>query len=277
MFSPKLKALFQLLRWRNLLVIVLTQALLFLVLGSSALAWRMSFSTLLLAAAGYLINDLLDLAIDRRNRPDRPLPSGAFNPPAVQMAYWWINVIALLLVYDAPRLLLLHAFCFLGLWAYSRYWKRQPGWGNIAVALFCALVVWEWLLLPLSSDYSIVLGIYGGFAFFANLIRELVKDQEDALGDAAEGVRSLPIVYGKAKSKLIGFGQGLLLLIFEIGITFYYWQQRPIFAIYSLFLSLPLLFLLKKGLKAKDKADFSRLSSYWKAYMLLGLCLLLLW
>lgn len=277
MSNPTIKAFLQLLRWRNLLVIALTQGLLFFVLGSSALAWRMAASTLLLAAAGYFINDLLDLAIDRRNRPDRPLPAGRFSPTAVQAAYWWLNVVALVLLYDAPQLLLLHTFCFLGLWAYSRYWKRRAGWGNIAVALFCGLVVWEWLLLPLSQEYRALISIYGTFAFFANLIRELVKDQEDALGDAAEGVCSWPVVYGKAKSKLIGFGQGLLFLIFEVGIVIYYWQQQPLFAIYTLCLCFPLLFLLERGLKAENKADFSRLSSYWKAYMLLGLFLLLLW
>src|SRR3954464_2034741 len=43
-------------------------------LGSLAMA--------LLAAAGNMHNDVIDLPIDRINRPDRPLPSGRISPRA---------------------------------------------------------------------------------------------------------------------------------------------------------------------------------------------------
>lgn len=270
-------AFIELLRWRNLLVVALTQGLLFGLLGIETLALRMAASTLLIAATGYLINDLFDLAIDRRNRPNRPLPSARLQPQSVRKAYYLLNGLALLLIVDNLSLLLLHSLCIAGLWAYSYRWKRQPGWGNLAVALFCGLVVWEWLLLPQSSGYGLLLFLYGGFAFFANLIRELVKDLEDAEGDAAEGAQSWPIRYGKKSSRRLGLLQGVLFLGFELSLAFYFWPQRPFFATYLLLLSLPLLYLIWQGWRARQKTDFSQLSLYWKGYMLLGLFLLLLW
>src|SRR4051812_44022196 len=47
--------------------------------GAAALG---SLAMALLAAAGNMHNDVVDLPIDRINRPDRPLPSGRIAPGA---------------------------------------------------------------------------------------------------------------------------------------------------------------------------------------------------
>jgi 4-hydroxybenzoate polyprenyltransferase len=53
--------------------------------GWWALGW-VSLSSLLLYMAGLASNDYFDLEEDRRDRPDRPLPSGAVNPAAALTA-----------------------------------------------------------------------------------------------------------------------------------------------------------------------------------------------
>ena len=45
-----------------------------------------------------------------------------------------------------------------------------------------------------------VLGIYTGFAFVLTWMREIVKDMEDHIGDAAEGCVTMPIRLGLQKS-----------------------------------------------------------------------------
>ena len=52
-------------------------------------------------AHGLLVNDLADLTEDRRERPDRPLPSGAARPRTVLIAAVVLAVLALLLCWAA--------------------------------------------------------------------------------------------------------------------------------------------------------------------------------
>jgi len=44
--------------------------------------------------------------------------------------------------------------------------------------------------------------LYGGFAFIVSLIREVVKDIEDEVGDRKYGCRTMPIVWGINSSKV---------------------------------------------------------------------------
>src|ERR1700748_2617573 len=82
-----LGAFFRLIRWPNLVFIFLTQLLfyyLILVPGARhglvmpvpvklvpALFFLLSFASVLIAAAGYIINDYFDLNIDLVNKPDK--------------------------------------------------------------------------------------------------------------------------------------------------------------------------------------------------------------
>src|SRR5689334_18193251 len=71
-------AFFRLIRWPNLLFIILTQLLfyycvyqpLFPVSQPRRLAWLIAASVLI-AAAGYIINDYFDLNIDQINKPEK--------------------------------------------------------------------------------------------------------------------------------------------------------------------------------------------------------------
>jgi UbiA prenyltransferase family len=48
--------------------------------------------------AGMVLNDVLDLAVDRRERPERPLPSGRIAPPAAMAAVVALFVVGLALL-----------------------------------------------------------------------------------------------------------------------------------------------------------------------------------
>ncbi len=86
MKSDKILAFFRLVRWPNLVFIALTQSLFYfcIVIPSFYQGFPyhenilkpehfvlLSLSSVLIAAAGYIINDYFDLNIDRINKPDK--------------------------------------------------------------------------------------------------------------------------------------------------------------------------------------------------------------
>src|SRR5690349_3600541 len=89
----------------------------------------------LLAAAGNVHNDVLDLEADRVNRPDRALPSGRVSPRAAALG---AILLALAAFACAFALDAVHGFLTLGmgllLFLYNLVLKRLPLLGNLAVA-----------------------------------------------------------------------------------------------------------------------------------------------
>ena len=84
--AQQIRAFFQLIRWPNLVFIAITQVLFhFFVVVPSAqgevysfplrlttpLLYLLCFSSILIAAAGYIINDYFDINIDEVNKPDK--------------------------------------------------------------------------------------------------------------------------------------------------------------------------------------------------------------
>lgn len=158
--------------------------------GSAALG---ALSMALLAAAGNAHNDLLDLAADRINRPDRPLPSGRLAP---RTAAWTAGLLyaaafaaALPLGFPAVNLVLGMGILLAG---YNLRLKALPLLGNLAVALLCALAVY----LPEVPGRPLYTAIPALFAFLTTVAREIAKDAEDLAGDRAVGWRTFPIACG---------------------------------------------------------------------------------
>jgi 4-hydroxybenzoate polyprenyltransferase len=173
-----------------------------------------------LNAASNALNQYHDLEIDRRNKPDRPLPSGAIEPRTGRRFAFVLYVCAILptwliVVYPRSTLLdratapILEHECFfvylVGMvltFVYSDpAWgrtKRFGVWANVTIAVprGCLLKVAGW---------SMVAGVlrlepwYIGTIFFLFLLGATTsKDFSDMEGDAAHGCRTLPIRHGVA-------------------------------------------------------------------------------
>ncbi len=152
---------------------------------------------LLITAAGNVINDYHDAAIDAINRPDRPIPSGLITEKEALIYAVILFLVALLLgVVFAPLPLIVIAIVnSLLLWFYASHLKGMPLLGNLAVSYLAASIFlfggalfgWEGVLenLPVA-----------GATFGVMLARELIKDAEDMPGDQAQGARTMPIQYG---------------------------------------------------------------------------------
>ncbi len=290
-------AFFKLVRWPNLIFIVLTQLLfyycIYLPLYQSEkiylLVWLV-LASVFIAAAGYIINDYFDLNIDKINKPERNVLNTIINR---RWAIVWhlllslmgIMATAMAVGFSKWYLIIANIVCVALLWLYSTSFKRQLLIGNIVISLLAA---WTVLILffaqvpfneAFNSKNEITLKffrlafLYGGFAFIISLIREAIKDIEDREGDAQYGCKTLPI-YAGARAAKIYISIWMVVLIASLFILqLYIMQFRWWFAIaYSIiFIIGPLCYLLNQLMKAQVVKDYSRLSSLTKTIMLTGI------
>lgn len=192
------------------------------------------------------------------------------------------------------------AVSVIGLWFYSTSFKYQFLSGNIIISLFTGMAPFMVALFEIPKviqTYNARLTLqqynegsaitttillwaaaYGVAAFGLSLIREITKDMEDVEGDKEYGCRTIPIVLGIKKAKVI---TSVLIIIFMAGIGYFQQKQLIIKDKYSFsyflgFIQLPLLFLLLRILTAKEKKHFHTASTLIKFIMLAGICYLFL-
>jgi 4-hydroxybenzoate polyprenyltransferase len=289
---------FKLIRWKNLLMIFLTQFIVkYLVIdlirlddsighGNSPLVFLcLSLSTILIASSGYLLNNIVDIKTDIiNNKMDSITIIKDSN--ALLKIYYAFNLLALFLS-TIPTLFsenfinyLIFPFTILLLFIYSKYLKSTVLLGNILVSILSALSI---ILIPLfesthvdyvSLDVFNVILIYSIFAFLVSMMREIVKDIEDIEGDFSTGLVTLPIRYGKEIAKKIAllFGVGTLLVI-----AYFLYPKRYDEAGFYYVLSIGIV-LFSLGIismlfiyKAQSKKDYSRSSLFLKIWMLVGI------
>jgi len=214
----------KLIRWPNLLIIFLTQFLVWLcIIGPAVwgetylIHWKnfllLTLSTLFIAAAGYVINDYFDIRIDAINRPEKVVLETSIHRRNAILLHIFLNVLGLLLALKVAhqagqyQWLLLQLGTIVLLWFYSTQFKRQFIIGNLVVAMATALSIQVPAIYePALRAYSFLdifsanplnpLWLIAGYTFFAFMLtwmREIVKDMEDHIGDEAEGCETMPI------------------------------------------------------------------------------------
>jgi 4-hydroxybenzoate polyprenyltransferase len=258
------------------------------------------FSTLSIAAAGYIINDYFDTQVDWINKPRKVVVGVSVDRRTAMTLHWVLTLIGVgigiyLSIYIG---LVTLSFVFLItsglLWFYSTTYKRQFLVGNLTVAFLTGLVplVVIFFELPLlNREYGAILLQYNTsfnyilmwvvsfsvFAFITTLIREIIKDAEDFEGDRAYGMKTLPIVLGTGWTKailsilILGTVAALIWLLVKF-ILFSASDPDFISLTYIVgFIVLPLFVLLSMVLTASTKKDYHRASIMIKLIMLLGI------
>ena len=299
----------QLIRFPNLLIVVLTQYLLqylilipaFHVANLNPLLDHFHFfilvlSTLFIAAGGYIINDIEDQEIDLLNKPDKVIVGKYISFENSKKLYWGITFLGFVIsvylaiyVANLPLVLIYPSAVFL-LYIYSKSLKKSVLWGNIIVSIFCGFVAGiilfaeranYWKLQEINSQLgnriTLIFSAYLLFAFFSTMFREIVKDIEDRAGDLKNGCTTLPIVYGEVVAKKVAYFFAIILLI-----LLNYWiylrsldgpSVDLIFFIGGIIL--PLLFAIFKLKMAISKHQLHQVSSLAKYIMLSGILYLL--
>lgn len=292
-----LLAFFKLIRWPNLFFIALTQLLfyfcVFHVNGDTGhtLFYFLIAASVLIAAAGYIINDYFDLQIDSINKPEKVVVDKIIKRRWTIVWHWMLSGAGILIsAYIAWKtavwiILFANTGCVLLLWVYSTTFKKRVLSGNVIISALTAWVIFvvyfyvmflfrqKGAIGAASNTFLKFTILYAGFAFIVSLIREVIKDMEDVQGDAAHNCRTMPIVWGIPSSKvftavwiIVAIGGLLILQIFA-------WQASWWWIIvYSVMLViLPLVFVLRKLYQAKEAGDYHQLSSWMKFIMLTGI------
>ena len=174
-------------------------------------------ATLCLTAGGNVINDIFDVDTDRINKPEKILVGKHISESSAYTSFVILNVIAVGIGFYLSNSIGKPGFSavFISisaiLYIYASYLKRSIVIGNIVISLlvgFVILVVAIYDLMPAitvqnmpiqSRVFKIMLD-YALFAFAINLIREMVKDQQDINGDHNAGIQTLPILLGKKRT-----------------------------------------------------------------------------
>jgi 4-hydroxybenzoate polyprenyltransferase len=228
----------------------------------------LTISTVLIAAAGYIINDYYDVKIDYINKPERVVIGKNITRRFAIMFHVLLSVTGIAIgLYLSWQLAAINALSVFLLWLYSNYLKRLPFIGNLSVAVLTALAIYVVDVLYRTQNSLVV--IYAVFAFFMTLVREIIKDIEDLKGDNTFGCKTLPIVLGIRKTKGIIY---LIIVFFSVSVlVLNYWYEALPFQYYLIFLFAPVLWLLFRLFRADMKREFSQLSTFCKVIMLLGI------
>lgn len=249
-------------------------------------------STVLITAAGYVINDYFDIRTDLINRGKIIVG----NTITRRMAMFYHNIFNILGVaggfYVSARI----GYFWIGtvfiivsglLYFYSATYKRKFLIGNLIVAFLTAMVPMLVVLYDAPAIYyhysyttvsfpgvAILFYWVGGFALFAfltTLTREIIKDMEDLEGDAALGRRTLPVSAGMVASKTVVVTlTGITLLLLYL-----VWSQHLsdniTLAYIIVLITVPFMMVIYKVITGKEKEKLHTASRLMKLIMLSGI------
>ena len=251
-------------------------------------------ATILLTAAGYVINDYFDTKTDLLNRPDRVIVGKTISRRIAMTIHIILNVLGIGFGFyvsfsiGMPYLGFVFALVTGLLWFYSTTYKRQFLIGNILVAFLTSLVpfmVAVFEIPPLLQNCNEILSSYqtsllhivywiGGFSFFAfmtTLIRELIKDMEDFEGDRLIGRKSMPVVLGLRGTTFIIIALIAITIIALLWVYLIYLTDNLTLAYMVIGLILPLVFLVFLLIKASSQKGYHFASIFSKFIMLAGM------
>ncbi len=278
---------------------ILNQNQLELELGN-ALFGLIVLSTVLIAAAGYIINDYFDVKTDTINHPDTVVVDRVIGRRWAIILHITFTIVGIILGMYASlktgylRLAVFHIVAAILLWFYSTHLKKRLLIGNVVVSLLTASVAFMPLVFEMGvmqktrpgfifeNSFTMLYAfkitfIFTLFAFMTSMAREIIKDIEDFKGDRETGGMTMPIVWGIRTSKFNAFFMLIitaLLLLFVVYNTIR--AQRILFSINNLYvlftLTVPLIILALYTLKANQSKQFKKASLFLKLIMLAGLC-----
>jgi 4-hydroxybenzoate polyprenyltransferase len=304
-------AFLRLIRWPNLVFIVITQLLFYYCITlpifnqhasnpylPALILYLTIIASVLIAAAGYIINDYFDLNIDRVNKPDKLVVEKIIKRRWAIMWHLILSFIGIVLSFYISIVLadwyvvvaVINLICVFALWIYSTTYKRRLLIGNVLIS---ALTAWTILVLyvaefphwfkispEMKKAYDLSMAklfkyavLYAGFAFIISLIREVIKDMEDMEGDAKYGCKTMPIVWGIPATKVFTAVWLIVLtaamVIIQVYAAYLGWRFSVVYCI--IFIVIPLLWILQKLYKAQVAKDYHQLSNAVKFVMLAGI------
>ena len=289
-----------LIRYKNLLMLAFMQLIFridFVELQHIPLAlnnWQYALlvlSTVLIAAAGYVINDIFDQETDAINRPKKVIVGKSISENNAYSIYAGLNITGVCIGFYLSNVIMKPSFATVfiliaaTLYIYATSLKQMPIIGNIIVALVLSLsviIIGVFDIYPatfkenqgLMANLFAILLDYAIFAFMINLLREMIKDLEDVKGDGITKMRTLPIIIGIDKTSKIIFVLSFIPIIALLVYVNNYFVGNGLYVATGyafIFVLAPLLYFTTKMASAKTKEDFHTLSSLLKWILFFGI------
>ncbi|TXD84768.1 prenyltransferase [Subsaximicrobium wynnwilliamsii] len=296
--------LLNLIRYKNLLLIILAQVLIkYALLEPFAVLTALDgfhfsllvLATLCLAAAGNVINDIYDVDTDRVNRPNKLIVGGHISEKIAYNLFFALNIIGVVLGFylsnhiGKPPFFSIFVLISVSLYVYASFLKRTILFGNLLISALVGislLIVGIFDVIPAMfpqnrqtqiTFFNLIFD-YAVFAFMINLLREIIKDIEDVDGDYKAGMNTLPIALGRERAKKIAFAVSMLPIAAVIYyVVTYLYHQQLVIAYFLILIVAPLIYATIKIFGAKQKQHYQHISLIYKLVMLFGVLSMLLY
>ncbi len=256
----------------------------------------MVLSTVLIAAAGYIINDYFDVKTDKINRPNSVVVDVIIKRRWAMALHIIFNALGLVIGFYLAlkshnlKLILFQLISITLLWFYSTHFKKQLLVGNIVVSVLTAVIpvmpaVYEYYLVGEINFFAnflfgdIINGIiktvivFSSFAFLTSFAREILKDIEDYKGDVETGCKTMPVVWGVITSKVFTFFLLVITIVLLLFAELKFYKDHQMIPVYyiAVLLILPLIILILLTIKANSPQQFKMASLLLKFIMLFGI------
>ena len=163
------------------------------------------FAAFLTAASGNVMNDVMDVDIDKINAPERVIPSGRLTRKTatiesiilmavgVAVIFFTVNIYMIIIITTGSVLIML----------YSTKLKRMGFIGNVTIGILTSYCLLLGGAVQTNNFYwgPLIIAFWPAIiAFVMNIGREVTKGIDDLVGDEAEGVKTIPVLIGAEKS-----------------------------------------------------------------------------
>ena len=290
----------KLIRYQNLLLLALMQLIFrfgYLELINIPLSlwyWQYALliaATVLIAAGGYVINDIFDQETDLENHSKKTIIGNSITESKAYIIYASLTITGVLCGFvlansvDKSNFAVIFVLIATLLYFYASTLKQIAVVGNIIVATllaFSVIIIGIFDIVPNTFDFNqkqmmlafAILFDYAKFAFIVNLVREIIKDIEDIKGDTLQEMKTLPILIGASKTSKIAF----VLLLVPVLYLFYYvksnlFDNNLLYAVFYMIALViaPMIICLIKIWNAEEKSDYSQISKLLKWIIFFGI------
>ncbi|MBN1327505.1 MAG: geranylgeranylglycerol-phosphate geranylgeranyltransferase [Candidatus Cloacimonetes bacterium] len=231
-------------------------------------------SAILIAAGGYVINDVFDYEIDLINRPKRILPRGKLSLKKAELYAYLLLGLGL-----GFSILLRNIYCLIiaiintiFLISYAKYFKKKLLSGNLIIAFVAASTFLFGGLANGNLHNSLIITV---FALLFTLLREFTKDIEDISGDSAKGARTLATVFGKQRASLFSIIPGVSIILLINYLFSQHYLTITYFLLLNLLVSIPVIIFLIRLSATRSEKEIRMISTGMKLDMLI--LLILIW
>lgn len=177
-------------------------------------------NTILIMSSGMIINDIIDISIDKTNNPDRPLVNGDVSLREAKIYVLLLLVLTEFLSFKflPNELQLIVNLAIVNIGIYTSFLKKIPLIKNLSCAF---LVAFSSVFSGMASVENIFLHknislllITSYLVFIGSLCNEILLDISDIIGDKLNKINTIAVLYGE------DFSLNLVEYILKINVMF---------------------------------------------------------